>query len=282
MTENHQNPLYIPEGEQFTVGTSNFAYFENPEGRCENGAVVLIRKGHADLVVDDYQGHIRRHSTIMLLPGSIFSINHRSNDFMAEFFAFSPTLFSEAAFRLEIDFIRLIKSHPVNHASNDSLHNIELWLKIIAYTYYDRENRFRNTIIKNRLQNALLESCDKVMRIPELQLQLNNNSRQSALFTRFMQLVNQYSSTEREVIFYAREMCISTRYLSSIIRAVSGHTAKELIDHSAVNEIKLLLKTTDLSIQEIAYRMHFPDQSYLGRFFRKHVGISPSTFRQER
>ncbi len=277
-----KNPLQTAENEQFMVGTSDFSYFENPEGRCENGAVVLIRKGHAELTLDDYQGTIRRHSTMMILPGSVLSIRNRSKDFLAEFFAFTPTLFSEAAFRLELDFIRLIKQHPVNKPSSESLSNIDIWLKIISYTYHDRENRFRNTIIRNRLQNALLESCDKVMRMPELQLHTNNNSRQNELFTRFIQLIHQHCSTQREVAFYAREMCISTRYLASIIHAVSGRTAKELIDSAAINELKLLLKTSDLSIQEIAYRMCFPDQSYLGRFFRKHVGISPSAFRMER
>lgn len=282
MKTTQKNPLQIAENEQFMVGTSDFSYFENPEGRCENGAVVLIRKGHAELTLDNYQGTIRHHSTMMILPGSALSIRNRSKDFSAEFFAFTPTLFSEAAFRLELDFIRLIKQHPVHELSSEALSNINIWLKIIDYTYRDRENRFRNTIIRNRLQNALLESCNKAMRIPKLQLQQNNNSRQSELFVRFIQLVNQHCSTQREVAFYAREMCISTRYLASIIHSVSGRTAKELIDSAAINELKLLLKTSDLSIQEIAYRMRFPDQSYLGRFFRKHVGISPSVFRMER
>ncbi|WP_418166013.1 helix-turn-helix domain-containing protein, partial [Alistipes putredinis] len=48
-----------------------------------------------------------------------------------------------------------------------------------------------------------------------------------------------------------------------------------------IMEIKVLLQNTTLPIQEIAYKMHFPDQSYLGRYFKKHTGISPSVFRQE-
>ena len=55
--------------------------------------------------------------------------------------------------------------------------------------------------------------------------------------------------------------------------------AKEFIDRSVVLEIKMLLGSTELSVQEIAYRLHFPDQSYLGRFFKKHTGVSPTEFR---
>ena len=54
-----------------------------------------------------------------------------------------------------------------------------------------------------------------------------------------------------------------------------------LIDEAVILEIKLLLQNTGYSIQEIAYRLHFPDQSYLGRFFRKHTGLSPSRFRKK-
>jgi len=53
-----------------------------------------------------------------------------------------------------------------------------------------------------------------------------------------------------------------------------------LIDHTALIEIQMLLRNTDLSVQEIAYQLHFPDQSYLGRFFRKHTGLSPTAYRQ--
>ena len=54
-----------------------------------------------------------------------------------------------------------------------------------------------------------------------------------------------------------------------------------MIDKIVIMEIKVLLQNTTLPIQEIAYKMHFPDQSYLGRYFKKHTGISPSAFRQE-
>lgn len=277
-----RNPLLLPSDEQFSVGTSDFAYFDNPDGRCENGALLLVRKGRAYLTADSYQGVLCRNMSLLLLPGSLMVLQERSEDFSADFFAFTPRLFSEAAFRLEIDFLRMIKQQPATSLSHDALRNLDLWLQIIRYTYNDRENRFRNTIIRNRLQNALLESCDKAMRHPEWQLQQKENTRQNELFTRFVQLVNQHCIIEREVTFYARELCISTRYLSSIVRTISGRKAKELIDQATINEIKLLLQTTELSIQEIAYRMHFPDQSYLGRYFRKHVGVSPSAFRLER
>ena len=61
---------------------------------------------------------------------------------------------------------------------------------------------------------------------------------------------------------------------------IVGHTsAKELIERAGMREIRVVLRSTDLSVQEIAYRLKFPDQSYLGRFFKKHAGESPTEYR---
>ena len=107
-------------------------------------------------------------------------------------------------------------------------------------------------------------------------------NRQTELFHRFVALVHEHCTVEREVAFYADRLCISTRYLSTIVRNIAHRSAKELIDAAAVLEIKMLLQTTDLSVQEIAYRLRFPDQSYLGRYFRKHAGVSPTDFRSQK
>ena len=155
-----------------------------------------------------------------------------------------------------------------------------IWFQMAGYTYRDRDNMFRNTIIRNRLQNVLLEAFDKMQRFgSRRQAVSETTTRQTELFHRFVSLVHENCAHEREVTFYADRLCISTRYLSTIVRSIAHTTAKEFIDRSVILEIKMLLQSTDLSVQEIAYRLHFPDQSYLGRFFKKHTGESPTEYR---
>lgn len=276
-----QNPLLLPDNELFSIGKSNLQGLENYHERSASGGFFLCRKGRAVLSIDDAEWPIRRYASILILPGSMVSIRERSEDFQLDCFVFSSQLFSEAAFRLDIEFLRILKHHPVNHHTAKMTKAFSAWFKILEYSYLDRENRFRDAIIRNRLQIALMEAYDKVLRKPEIHLEpIMASSRQSDLFSRFTQLVHQHVREEREVAFYAEKLCISTRYLSTIARTVSGHTAKELIDHTALIEIQMLLRNTDLSVQEIAYQLHFPDQSYLGRFFRKHTGLSPTAYRQ--
>ena len=68
-------------------------------------------------------------------------------------------------------------------------------------------------------------------------------------------------------------------HLTMVIKEVSGKSAKDWIVEYIVLEIKALLKNTNMNIQEIAVKTNFANQSSLGRFFRKHTGMSLSQYR---
>jgi AraC-like DNA-binding protein len=131
----------------------------------------------------------------------------------------------------------------------------------------------------NYLQNYLLNSCDKISRY-NLKVDIREADRQNSIFKRFIQLLYAHCTEMREVSFFANELSISTRYLSIITQRCSQMSAKEFIDNCVIQEIKLRLHSSDLSIQEISHQLNFPDQSYMGRFFKKHTNISPSEYRK--
>lgn len=225
-------------------------------------------------------GTLQLNTIVLLLPGSVLMFDDASADFSVRFGAFSPDLFGEAGFRLGLSFFSFLKENPISQVNERMAAGLSTWFEIMDYTYQDRGNMFRKTIVRNRLQNIMLELYDKIQRKVSSQCPTTSN-RQMELFHRFVSLVHDCCIEEREVSFYADKLCISTRYLSAIVRRTTHQSAKELIDKIVIMEIKVLLQNTTLPIQEIAYKMHFPDQSYLGRYFKKHTGISPSAFRQE-
>lgn len=273
------NPIMTPPEEQFVVGDTDLRYFEEHSCRTEGGAILFCRRGSATVTVDQLRDRVTRDTLLLLLPGSILHLNERTDDFRVRFCAFSLELFSEAAYRLDPSFFHILHEHAIIRLPDRIIEGVRNWFQMASYTYRDRGNIFRNTIIRNRLQNVLLEAFDKTQRFaPDVHSQ-TGTTRQADLFQRFVALVHEHCTEQREVAFYADRLCISTRYLSTIIRSVAHSTAKEFIDRSVVLEIKMLLGSTELSVQEIAYRLHFPDQSYLGRFFKKHTGVSPTEFR---
>ena len=273
------NPIMTTPEEQFVVGDTDLRYFEEHSCRTEGGAILFCRRGSATVTVDQLRDRITRDTLLLLLPGSILHLNERTDDFRVRFCAFSLELFSEAAYRLDPSFFHILHEHAIIRLPDRIIEGVRNWFQMASYTYRDRGNIFRNTIIRKRLQNVLLEAFDKTQRFaPDVHSQ-TGTTRQADLFQRFVALVHEHCTEQREVAFYADRLCISTRYLSTIIRSVAHSTAKEFIDRSVVLEIKMLLGSTELSVQEIAYRLHFPDQSYLGRFFKKHTGVSPTEFR---
>lgn len=277
------NPFAISDNDQFIVGDSDLAFFDNVGGRIEGCVILFCREGSADVIISQIQRTLKPNSLALLLPGAMLLLANRSEDFRVSFCSFSHDLFSEAAFRLDPSFFHSLRERPVTMASQHIAQGANIWFDMAAYTYADRENVFRNTIIKNRLQNLLLETYDKMLRFafPE-QDASDTTTRQTELFQRFVSLLHEYCAQEREVSFYADKLCISTRYLSNIVQRIARTSAKHFIDRSVVLEIKMMLQSTDLSVQEIAYKLKFPDQSYLGRFFKKHTGLSPSEYRNSK
>lgn len=105
------------------------------------------------------------------------------------------------------------------------------------------------------------------------------NWRPSDLYNQFMSLVAQYYRTTHDVNSYAEKLSISTRYLSRLTNKYVNKSPKQVIADYIAQEARILLETTRLSVQEIAFRLGFPDQAAFSKFFKKHKGQAPSTFR---
>ena len=100
------------------------------------------------------------------------------------------------------------------------------------------------------------------------------------IFNRFIQLVNGHVRKEHKLGYYADRMCLTQRYLGSVVREVSGITAKEWIDRALVTEAKVVLKYSDKSVAQIADDLHFPSPSFFSKYFRRLTGLTPAEYRK--
>lgn len=85
---------------------------------------------------------------------------------------------------------------------------------------------------------------------------------------------------ERSVEWYSNEMCLTPKHLSEVVKTVSGKTAGQWITLFVMIETKMLLHDSSLSIKEISLEMNFPNQSFLGKYFKNIAGMSPSDYRK--
>ena len=88
------------------------------------------------------------------------------------------------------------------------------------------------------------------------------------------------SSSERNVSYYARRLNVSPKYLSATIKRLTGHSVTSYIDRYTVPILKELLNDERLSLSQISDRMNFSSLSYFSRYCTKHLGQSPSDYRQ--
>lgn len=79
--------------------------------------------------------------------------------------------------------------------------------------------------------------------------------------------------------FYADQLGISLQHLSTTVKQVTGKSVLDTIAYIVIIDAKAQLKGTDMTIQEIAYSLNFPNPSFFCKFFRRHVGMSPLEFR---
>lgn len=170
------------------------------------------------------------------------------------------------------------KSHPVVSLTQDEIDIFLDYFQFIKRKINEKGNHFRK-----RVTGALLLAmfCDLSNAIYRLQQSSDQRrTRPEAIFTQFIKLVEENFRQERRVSWYAEKLCITPKYLSENVKQISKRTPNEWIDKYVVLEIRLMLKNSTKSIKEISDDLHFPNQSFLGKYFKEHVGVSPLAYRK--
>ena len=248
-----RNPLTLTLDQPFVAGTDDFSPFYNRLHKLNCAIILYCRAGRGTMAIDLKKYEITVNTQVVLLPGAVISLDEKSDDFRVSFFASHIEMFREACIRFEPSFFHFIKEKPCYTLPSEFTAPINGLLHATSAIYADTDHRFRNQIARNHLQSFLLDVYDKVHRL----------------------------FTHKEIEGGSRPNELFHKYLTSICRSLTGHSAKKVIDDFTALEIKVLLQSTDLSIQEIADRLNFPDQSYLGRYFKRHEGVSPMEYRAE-
>lgn len=274
------NFVSLPEGEQFVICDPEWSEARmNYPVRFAFGIMLLCRKGTAVLSINLQEYHLEHGTQVLVIPNTTAMLLSVSADFRASCFAFTSQMFDEASYRLDLPFFRFLSDHPVSLHTPETFEPICLWFEMMRHTYDDRDHIFRNTIVRNRLQNMFMEYYDKIQR-KKLQDMARVPDRQTDLCRRFFNLVGENCRSEHRVEWYAERLCVTTRYLSAITREGVHMTPKEVIDRLLMLEIRLLLETSGKTVQEIADATGFRDQAYLSRYFRRQTGQSISEYRR--
>ncbi len=162
------------------------------------------------------------------------------------------------------------------HATPEEWHEMNQLVQML-WTIAKRQP-FRKDIV-TKLLDVIVSNIQNIAREHELKQPSVELSKTERTFYRFRRLVNQYATTERNVSFYAEQLCLSPHQLSVIVRDVGGDSVTKWINRAVCLHAKALLKTTSLKGLEIAEQLHFPDYSSFSKFFKRETGFTPREFR---
>ena len=169
------------------------------------------------------------------------------------------------------------RQHPVMSLEQKEIETFKEYFQVIKQKICDQRNHFRKDLIKTLLLAMFYDLSNIIYRVQ------NNGkpqTRADAIFTHFIKLVEKNYRQERRVGWYAAQLNITPKHLSETVKNASRRTPHEWIDDYVTLELRVLLKNSTKTIKEIAQELNFPNQSFLGKFFKEHVGVSPSKYRK--
>lgn len=170
-----------------------------------------------------------------------------------------------------------IRTCPVFHLENGNLQLIDDDFTLFR-SRLRQESPFRREVVGRVMQLFLYD----LWTVYEHGLaKMDTSDRAAQLFLRFLGLVQANVRTRREVAFYADKLCVTSKYLSEISRAVTGIPASQWIGFYATYELVALLDDNTKSVTDIADAMEFSSIAALSAYTKKLLGRSPSEYRQK-
>jgi len=240
--------------------------------------------GETSVSFNLHEFRLKKDSMFIFTPKNILQVNSQQY-FKADVIAISPDFMR----RINIDiknmmplFLKFVEN-PTLALTPEESRSMRGMIAQIERETRGPETHFSFDIVSGLIAATIYKVGDIMYHYlaehPEGQN--NSHNRAEEYFKQFTHLLGEHFREERSVGFYARQLCITPKYLTTLIKRISGQSVSEWIDNYVILEAKTLLKYSTMSIQEIAYYLNFPNQSFFGSYFKRNTGMSPSQYKAQ-
>lgn len=241
-------------------------------------------EGETSVSFNLHEFRLKKDSMFIFTPKNILQVNSQQY-FKADVIAISPDFMR----RINIDiknmmplFLKFVEN-PTLALTPEESRSMRGMIAQIERETRGPETHFSFDIVSGLIAATIYKVGD--IMYPYLaehpEEQNNSHNRAEEYFKQFTHLLGEHFREERSVGFYARQLCITPKYLTTLIKRISGQSVSEWIDNYVILEAKTLLKYSTMSIQEIAYYLNFPNQSFFGSYFKRNTGMSPSQYKAQ-
>ena len=244
--------------------------------KCE--IFVLCMDGEVEASINLNKVKVKAHDVITLTPGSIFQIDRIEGNLQIYFLGFSAGYLEQKEnSHILLDAIYQTLGRPILSLSADGAKLLEEYFHLLIHTYLHFEE---SSILRNIAPNIFMD----VHTVIAMLYKKNVNekvpiSKSEQTCRSFTQLVLQHYNQNRNVAWYAEKLGITHAYLCTTVKQAIGKTCVDVISSMVIMDAKSQLKSTDLSIQQISDSLNFANMSFFGKYFKRHVGMSPLEYR---
>ena len=244
--------------------------------RIKEGRIAFVKQGSARILINLIEYTIQPGYIAVIAPNSIIQITEVSPDFDMQMIAADHNFLPISG---KDDFFSYLLHHQKNIIlllSPQEQQQVEHYFTLTWGVL--QEPPFRKEAIQHLLA-SLLYYLEYIAQnsIEQNPAQL---TRQEEIFQRFISLVNTHSKKERNVNFYADKLCLTPRYLNTVIRQASQQTVMDWINQSIILEAKVLLKHSNLLVYQVSDELNFPNPSFFSKFFKRMTGMTPHEYQQ--
>ena len=265
-------------GSNADIDNSILSLYTQYPCRLKAEIFVLCMGGSLEATINLTDYTIRENDFITLSPGSIIQINKIEGKLKLYFMVFSSK-FIEGISKTKsiIDLIYITKNHPILSLPKEFACIYEEFFTLTMKIYYKEHSPYNPEILKCMLLSILYRLSDMYHERPirsETAL-----SRSEEICKTFSHLVIQHYTTERNILYYAKQMNITPTHLSNTVKHVTGKTVMDIISEVVIVDAKAQLKSTNIPIHEISDSLNFPNVSFFGKYFKRLTGMSPQQYR---
>lgn len=260
---------------------SQFKEFQHPF-RIDAFIFGVCTEGQAHVRFNLHEYQMQRDSMFIFTPNNILEVPTEEY-FKAHVVAITP----EFMRRVNIDIKNMMplflqfSERPCVGLTPTESQSLRGFIALIERELQDTETSHSCEIISNLISAMIYKIGDILQHyLSEHPAEASNSGdRSEAYFRQFIHLLGEHYRQERSVSYYARQLCITPKYLTTIIKRISGKSVSDWVDDYVILEAKTLLKHAHMSVQEIAYHLNFPNQSFFGSYFKRNTGMSPSQYK---
>ena len=241
-------------------------------------AILIVSGGiNVKINLEDFEAH--EGDAITVFKGNIGEFCSMLPDTRMAVIAFSDDFFNVVKnFDTALSIQQHIYTNPVLHLDRGFIDEALDIYKRMKSKLAETDNLFREGALHGYTQVLMYNSYNYFTKMKNNVEDTSEYNRNQEIYKRFMQAVQKNYMQERSITYYADLLCISPKYLSQVIKNVTGRLAGDWIRDYVILEAKALLKSNKYTVQQVCDMMNFANQSFFGKYFKKRTGMSPKVY----